>query len=133
MNVITYLSKRLLGEEAPKANENELTLQYWEIYITEGIRAAIYKDFHKITEIYVPELKLTINQAISPINIFLCDYDRYDSKNDNMSGHKPKLLKTVIISKKSEAAKNLIWLNEIYTKKKEREATLVKLFDPEVV
>jgi hypothetical protein len=133
MNVITYLSKRILGEEAPQANENELTLQYWEIYITEGIRAAIHKDFRKITEIYVPELKLTINQAISPINVFLCDYYRYNSKNDTMSGHKPKLAKTVIISKKSEAAKNLIWLYEVLTKKKEREATLVKLFDPEVV
>ncbi len=133
MNVISYLSKRLLGEEVPKANSDELTLQYWEIYITEGIRAAIHKDFHKITEIYVPELKLTINQAISPINVFLCDYDRYNSKNDNMSGHKPKLAKTVIISKKSEAAKNLLWLNDVYTKKKEREATLVKLFDSEVL
>ena len=129
MNVITYLSKRLLGEEAPKANENELTLQYWEIYITEGIRAAIHKDFTKITEIYVPELKLTINQAISPVNVFLCDYDRYNSKNENMTGHKPKLAKTVIISKKSEAAKTLLWLNEVLTTKKERQATLIKLFD----
>jgi hypothetical protein len=133
MNVITYFSKRLLGDDIQKANQDELTLQYWEIYITEGIRAAIHNDFHRITEIYVPELKLTINQAISPVNVFLCDYDRYNSKNDNMSGHKPKLAKTVIISKKSEAAKTLLWLNEVYTKKKEREANLVKLFDPEVV
>jgi len=134
MNVITYLSKRLLGEETiTKANSDELTLQYWEIYITEGIRAAIHKDFTKITEIYVPELKLTINQAITPINVFICDYDRYNSKNEPMSGHKPKLAKTVIISKKSEAAKNLLWLNDVYTKKKEREATLVKLFDSEVL
>ncbi len=129
MNVISYLSKRLLGEESPKANSDELTLEYWEIYITEGIRAAIHRDFQKITEIYVPELKLTINQAISPINVFLCDYDRYNSKNEPMSGHKPKLAKTVIISKKSEAAKTLLWLNEVYIKKKEREATLVKLFE----
>jgi hypothetical protein len=130
MNVITYLSKRLSGQEpAPKANENELTLEYWDIWITEGMMAAIHRDFHKITEIYVPELKLTINQAISPINVFLCDYDRYNSKAEPMSGHKPKLAKTVIISKKSEAAKNLIWLEEVLTKKKERQASLIKLFE----
>jgi hypothetical protein len=129
MDIIRYLSKRLSGEDSPKATEHELTLEYWEIYITEGMMAAIHKDFHKITEIYVPELKLTINQAISPINVFLCDYDRYTSKNENMSGHKPKLVKTVIISKKSEAAKTLLWLNEVLTTKKERQATLIKLFD----
>ncbi len=131
MNVITYLSKRILGEDIQKANQDELTLQYWEIYITEGMMAAIHGDFHKITEIYVPELKLTINQAIEPVNVFICDYERYNSKNENMSGHKPKLAKTVIINKKSEAAKNLIWLEEVLTKKKERQATLVKLFDSE--
>ena len=129
MNVITYLSKRLSGEVSPKANQDELTLEYWDIWITEGMMAAIHGDFHKITEIYVPELKLTINQAISPINVFLCDYDRYNSKNENMSGHKPKLAKTVIISKNSDAAKNLIWLEEVLTKKKERQDTLIKLFD----
>ncbi len=133
MNVITRLSKRFLGEDVPKANQDELTLQYWEIYICEGISAAIHNSFQKITEIYVPELKLTINQAISPVNVFLCDYERYTSKEEPMSGHKPKLLKTVIISKKSEAAKNLIWINEVYTRGKEKEASLVKLFNSEVL
>jgi hypothetical protein len=129
MNVISYLSKRILGEEAPKANENELTLEYYEIYITEGIHAAIHGDFRKITEIYVPELKLAINMALPPINVFLVDYDRYTNKKNYMSGKDIKLVKTIIISKKSEAAKNLIWLEEVLTKKKEREATLIKLFD----
>jgi len=128
MDIIKYVSN-LISANVQKATEDELTLQYWEIYICEGMMAAIHGDFHKITEIYVPELKLTINQAISPVNVFLCDYDRYDSKNESMSGHRPKLAKTVIISKKSEAAKTLLWLNEVYTKKKEREATLVKLFE----
>jgi hypothetical protein len=129
MDIIRYVSKQIIREDIPKANSDELTLQYWEIYITEGMSAAIHGDFHKITEIYVPELKLTINQAISPINVFLCDYDRYTSKEEPMSGKRPKLLKTVIISKNSEAAKTLIWLNEVYTKKKEREATLEQLFN----
>jgi hypothetical protein len=129
MDIIKYISKRLSGEESPKANSDELTLQYYEMWISEGIIAAIHNSFQKITEIYVPELKLTINQATSPVNVFICDYDRYNSKNEPMSGKKPKLVNTVIISKKSEAAKNLIWLEEVLTKKKEREATLVKLFD----
>jgi hypothetical protein len=129
MNVISYLSKRILGEEAPKANENELTLEYYEIYITEGIHAAIHGDFRKITEIYVPELKLAINMALPPINVFLVDYDRYTNKKNYMSGKYIKLVKTIIIRKKSDAAKNLIWLEEVLTKKKEREATLIKLFD----
>ena len=129
MNVISYLSKRILGEEAPKANQDELTLEYYEMWISEGIMAAIHNSFQMITEIYVPELKLTINQAIDPVNVFICDYDRYNSKNVPMSGKRPKLIKTVIISKKSEAAKNLIWLEEILTKKKERQASLAKLFE----
>jgi hypothetical protein len=129
MNVISYLSKRILGEETPKANENELTLEYYAIYITEGIHAAIHGDFRKITEIYVPELKLAINMALPPINVFLVDYDRYTNKKNYMSGKDIKLVKTIIISKKSDAAKNLIWLEEVLTKKKEREATLIKLFD----
>ncbi len=131
MNVITYLSKRFLGEDRPKANSDELTLEYYEMWITEGFMAAIHGDFHKITEIYVPELKLTINQAIEPVNVFICDYDRYTSKNEPMSGKRPKLINTVIISRKSEAAKNLMWLEEVLTKKKEREATLTQLFNSE--
>jgi hypothetical protein len=129
MNVITYLSKRFRGEDSPKANSDELTLEYYEMWVSEGIMAAFRHEFNKITEIYIPELKLTINQAIEPVNVFICNYDRYTSKNEPMSGKRPKLLKTVIISKKSDAAKNLIWLEEVLTKKIEREATLVKLFD----
>ena len=131
MDIIKYLSKRITGEESPKATSDELTLQYYEMWISEGVFTAIRGNFQKITEIYVPELKLTINQAIEPVNVFICDYDRYDSKNEPMSGKRPKLIKTVIISKNSEAAKNLIWLEEALTKKKEKAATLVKLFDAE--
>jgi hypothetical protein len=131
MDIIKYISKRLSSEESPKANSDELTLQYYEMWITEGIMAAIHGNFKKITEIYVPELRLTINQAIKPVNIFICDYDRYTSKNEPMSGKRPKLLKTIIISKKSEAAKNLLWLEEVLAKKKEKEETLIKLFDSE--
>lgn len=128
MNVITYLSN-LVSPLRPKATEDELTLEYYEIYITEGIHAAIHGNFKKIIEIYVPELKLAINLALPPVNVFLVDYDRYTNKGNSMSGKDIKLVKTVIISKKSEAAKNLIWLEEVLTKKKERQATLVKLFE----
>ena len=129
MDIIKYLSKRILGDDTPTANSDELTLQYYEMWISEGVWTAIRGNFEKITEIYVPELKLTINQAIEPVNVFICDYDRYNSPHEPMSGHRPKLVKTVIISKNSEAAKNLIWLEEVLTKKKERQATLIKLFD----
>lgn len=130
MNVISYLSKQLSVKVVPKENSDELTLQYWELWVSEGIRDAMRGNSSKITEIYVPELKLTINTANSPVNVFLCDYDRYiPNKNDVKSGKIPKLVKTVIISKNSEDAKTLIWLNEVYTKKKEREATLIKLFE----
>jgi len=129
MNVITYLSKRILGEDIQKATSDEFTLQYYEMWISEGIMAAIHNSFQKITEIYVPELKLTINQAMSPVNVFICDYDRYTSKNEPMSGRRPKLLKTVIISRKSEAGRTLIWLEDCLKNKKVKEAALVKLFD----
>ena len=129
MNVITYLSKRIMGEDIQKATSDEFTLQYYEMWITEGMMAAIHNSFQKITEIYVPELKLTINQAMSPVNVFICDYDRYTSKNEPMSGKRPKLLKTVIISRKSEAGKTLVWLEDCLKNKKVKEAALVKLFD----
>ena len=134
MNVITYLSKRLSGQEpAPKATEDELTLEYYEIYITEGIHAAIHGDFRKITEIYVPELKLAINMALPPINVFLVDYDRYTNKKNYMSGKDIKLTKTVIISRKSEAAKTLVWLEDCLKNKKEKEKSLKQLFDTEEI
>jgi hypothetical protein len=129
MNVITYLSN-LVSPSRPKATEDELTLEYYEIYITEGIRAAIHGDFKKITEIYVPELKLAINLALPPINVFLVDYDRYTNKG-SMSGKDIKLVKIIIISKKSDAAKTLIWLEDCLKNKKEKEKSLKELFEPE--
>lgn len=130
MNVITYFSK-LIASDIAKANENELTLQYYEIWISEGIRAAIHRDFRKITEIYVPELKLAINLAISPINVFLVDYDRYSNKVTSMSGKDIKYVKTVIISRNSEAAKTLVWLEDCLKNKREKEKSLKQLFDVE--
>jgi hypothetical protein len=118
-----------MGDDIPKANSNELTLQYYDIWICEGMMAALHGDFEKITEIYVPELNLTINQVNSLVNVFISNYNRYSSSDKRMSGETPKLIKTDIISKKSEAAKNLIWFKEVLTNKKEKEATLVKLFD----
>jgi hypothetical protein len=134
MNVITYLSKRLSGQEpAPKASEDELTLEYYEMWISEGMRSAIHGDFRKITEIYVPELKLAINLALPPVNVFLVDYDRYSNKVMSMSGKDVKLTKTVIISRKSEAAKTLVWLEDCLKNKKEKEKSLKQLFDTEEI
>jgi hypothetical protein len=130
MNVITYFSK-LISADRPKASQDELTLEYYEIWISEGIRSAIHGDFSKITEIYVPELKIAINLAISPVNVFLVTYDRYKNTGNSMSGKPIKLLKTVIISRKSPAAKNLLWLEDCLKNKKEKEEPLKQLFDSE--
>ena len=75
MNVITYLSN-LISPSRPRASEDELTLEYYEIWISEGAFSAIHRDFKKITEIYIPELKIAINLALPPVNVFLVDYDR---------------------------------------------------------
>ena len=130
MNVITYLSK-LVSTDRLKATSDELTLEYYEIYISEGIHAAIRGQFSKITEIYVPELKLAINLTIFPVNIFIVTYDRYKNTGNSMSGNDIKLAKSVIISRNSDAAKNLVWLEDCLKNKKEKEAPLRQLFDPE--
>jgi hypothetical protein len=129
MNAIKYFFKRKMGDDIPKANSNELTLQYYEIWLCEGMMAALHGDFEKITEIYIPELNLTINQANSSLNVFISNYNRYNSSTKSMSGENPKLIKTDTISKKSEAAKNLIWFKDVLTKKKTIDATLTKLFE----
>jgi hypothetical protein len=97
------------------------------------MHAAIHGNFNKITEIYVPELKLAINLALPPVNVFLVDYDRYSNKVMSMSGKDVKLTKTVIISRKSEAAKTLVWLEDCLKNKKEKEKSLKQLFDTEEI
>ena len=130
MNVITYFSK-MISSDKPKASNDELTLEYYEIYTSESVFTAMRGYFSKITEIYVPELKIAINQAISPVNVFIVDYDRYSNKENSISGKPIKLLKTVIISRNSPAAKNLLWLEDCLKNKKEKEAPLKQLFDSE--
>lgn len=122
MNVIKYLSKS-------KATLDELTLEYWDIYISDGDMNVLYGNFHKIREIYIPELELIINQTIEPINIFLGSRDRYKPNMKTMYNKSPKLEKTIIITKSSEAAKTLIWLSDIYKSKKEKEKSLTCLFN----
>lgn len=110
--------------------QNKLVLEYWELYVTEGIMAAIHGDFRKITEIYVPELELSLNIFSNSINVFISKSDRYNMSEDtnNMSGHKPRLLGKINISKKSENAKKLILLANYYKNKKEIENDLKDLF-----
>ena len=52
-------------------------------------------------------------------------------QENSMSGKPIKLLKSVIISRKSPAAKNLLWLEDCLKNKKEKEAPLKQLFDSE--
>ena len=118
MNVI----KNLLN---PK-NPNELILEYWEIYICEGIEVAIRGRFHKIIEIYVPELEMVINTSLKPLNIFISPRDRYKAKNSDMGGQPAKLIKKVIIT--GEKVETLKWLAKIQKEQKEKKETLVDLF-----
>ena len=124
MNVIPYLFKQFLGKET---QENELTLQYWEIYITEGIYAAMRGEFTEITEIHVLELGLSFNQTGIPIKMFKSNSDRYSNKK--LKCPQPKLLKTVIISQLSEAGQAILWLNDCFKNKEVEEAKLKQLFD----
>lgn len=132
MNVIRYLSN-LVSPSQLRASEDELTLEYYEMWISEGMRSAIHGDFRRITEIYVTELKLAINLALPPVNVFLVDYDRYSNKVQSMSGKDVKLIKTVIISRNSEAAKTMLWLEDCLKNKKEKEKSLKQLFESEAV
>lgn len=121
MNVVADLLSKVVLADNPKATHNELTLEYYEIYISEGIHAAMRGEFSKITEIYIPELKLAINQGLSPVNVFLVTYDRYTNKGSSMSRKDIKLLKPVIINRESEVAKNLLWLEDCLKNKKKRQ------------
>lgn len=118
MNFIKYFTKSKTIEILP----DELLLEYWEINIIGEVQRP-FSSIRKITEVYVPELKLVINQEGNPINIFILDYDRYVINRNNS-----KLVKSVKIKKDSETGKKLIWLADIYRNKKEKEKSLVELF-----
>lgn len=120
MNVIEYLTDKFMPSD-------KFTLEYWEIYVCDGMSAAIHNDFIKVVEIYVPELNLTINQYTKPVNVFIGSKDRYVSTK-NMSGHTPKLIKSIKIFHDSETGNTLKWFANLYKEKKEKENKLVKLF-----
>ncbi len=117
-----------------KVVSEELTLQYYELWV-EGIEAGMRGVFLKITEIYVPELNIAINMGNSKVNVFDCDefhaVIRYDTKRTILAtlGYPPKFLKTVTIRTSSTVGKNLVWLEEVLRTKKEKEATLIPLFE----
>lgn len=112
-----------------QSNSNELTLEYWEIYISEGFSAAIHGEFTKIIEIHVPQLNISINKKGNPLNIFETPANRYDNKIKDMSNQTPKLINTIRINKISQTATNLIWLSNLYKLKKDKENSLIKLFE----
>ena len=113
----------------PTTNPNELILEYYEIHISSNIHSAMNGNFRKIIEIYVPDLNVSINRAISPINTFLSTKERYTYNKNIISPYPPKLIKKVKINKESDEAKQIIWLAEFYNKKEENEKSLMKLFD----
>ncbi len=110
-----------------RANPNDLTVEYWEIHICESIRDAMNGKFDKITEIYIPELELSINQKLKPLNVFISKRDRYVKDKPNMSGQNPKLVKTKIVS--GEQAEILKWLANTKKEEKQKQEQLTILFD----
>jgi hypothetical protein len=125
MSYISTLYNYLFASK--RANPNDLTLEYWEIHICESIRDAMNGNFTKITEIYIPELELSINQKLKPLNIFISKRDRYVKNKSNMSGETPTLIKTKIVSgKQAEALK---WLALTKKEEKQKQEQLTTLFD----
>jgi hypothetical protein len=83
----------------------------------------------KITEIYVPELNISINTKGNPLNIFLNPNNRYTPNIKDMAPQQPRLVNTVRIKKSSETGKILIWFKELQETKSEKESHLLKLFE----
>jgi len=48
MNVIKNLSNYFLDNGTPKANSDEFTLQYYEIWISEGVMSPMRGNFKKL-------------------------------------------------------------------------------------
>lgn len=84
-------------------------------------------NFDKITEIYIPELELSINQKLKPLNVFISKRDRYVKDNTNMSGQNPTLVKIKIVS--GEQAEILKWLANTKKEEKQKQEQLITLFD----
>lgn len=106
----------------------EFTLEYWELYICDGFMAAIHGDFRRITEIYVPELNLSINTIGESLNIFTKAEKRYKINEGDMAPKPPCLVNTIRINKLSETGKILTWFKELQETKSEKESHLLKLF-----
>lgn len=123
MNVI----KRLF--QSRKSNPDDLTVEYWELYVCESLRDAMNGKFDNITEIYIPELELSINQKLKPLNVFISKRDRYvKNKNENnMSGHTPTLIKTKYVS--GDKADALKWIANMKKQEKEKQELIVSLFN----
>ncbi len=125
MNAISTLYNYLFASK--KTNPNDLTVEYWEIYICENLRDAMNGNFDKITEIYIPELELSINQKLKPLNVFISTGSRYIQDKPNMSGQKPRLIKTKTVS--GEQAEALKWLALTKKEEKQKQEQLITLFD----
>ncbi len=109
---------------------NELNLEYYELYVPDGITDTITCDFIKIIEVYIPELGISFNNLINPIYIFLSSKDRYITNIESISKYPPpKLIKSININKKTTIGKQLIWLAKCYKNKKDIELKIVELFN----
>ena len=68
--------------------------QIWEIYVCESALDAVHGFSHPILELYIPELKFTIND----ISCFVTTDNRYAPSKSNENRPNPKLIKEIELS-----------------------------------
>jgi hypothetical protein len=109
------------------ANPSELTLETWEIHICDSTLDLSQIKFHKIIEIYIPEIKLAINKEGTPVNTFIATKERYRANRNDISGHKPNLINTRTIN--GHIVDTLKWLAETHKLQKFKQNELLELFE----
>jgi hypothetical protein len=84
-------------------NVEQVDVEFWEIFIAEGISAAIHGDYRKITEIYFPDWDVAMNYAHGSLNIVSYDNvkSRYTNKNKFHNSPEPNFLKKAKLSKET--------------------------------
>ena len=91
--------------------------QAWKVWISEGTFTASRGMFYSIVEIYVPELKLAMNES----GFYIWDDKRYkhqshdpDNLDENWEDHQPQLLREVEFGLGTwETAKRIVSAREL--------------------
>ena len=108
-----------LQAKQQKENVGSLLVEIWSLYITEGLMGAIHGSYHRIRELYVPALDLSINLEGRGMNVFFSNGKRYAPLTKNSMGYgrtpNAKLLKTLILEgSQAEAIRNLAEIHLLF-------------------